>query len=95
MYELVPLLHMSGFRKRWNYTYCLRTRHFSERLKSIELKGSEPPVPRACGMGEAGSRKGVQLVSHTSASPMLSVTLKLVLQNSGMKGRYNSVHTLH
>lgn len=89
MYELVPLLHnMSGFKKRWNNIYCLRTKpYFSERLKGAELKGSKPPVPRAHGMGEAGSRKGVQLISHTSASPMWSVTLKPVLQNSGMKRR--------
>lgn len=58
----------------------------------MQLRGSEPPVPRAHGMGEAGATKGVQPVSHTS--PMLSVTLKPLLQNSGIKRRCNNVHAL-
>lgn len=60
----------------------------------MELKGREAPVPRAHGMGEAGAMKGVQLISHTCASQVLSVALKPVSQNLGLKIRYSNVHTL-
>lgn len=62
--------------------------------RCVQLKGSEPPVARAHGMGEAGATKGVQLIGHTFTFQMLSVTLKPLLRNSGIKGRCNNVHAL-